>query len=236
MMQLTIQSETKPLEMEDMGDGEFWRIHLDGDEIATNAGPFTASSREIVLEECGYCYHCGAATIAARKIANHTVIWFTNPEHELELDKRKEPIRTFKLTDYEAVLGSSSRELPPLSEKELRYIFSIEATPLWDDFLYTLPELTGDDTGTSTLGVIAKSVVSGELTPHIAKPSHYQSVTFGFDIDHLHETTVDFGIVDDEIAFRFRQRPAVPIWLQLEKPCRELDAIKKHLDAHEEQL
>jgi NAD(P)H-hydrate repair Nnr-like enzyme with NAD(P)H-hydrate dehydratase domain len=73
-MRLKIQTETKTLGMGGMGTADFMHILVDGVEITTQAASFDASSPVITPHECEFCYHCGVPTIAARKIANHTVI------------------------------------------------------------------------------------------------------------------------------------------------------------------
>ena len=231
-MRLKILSETKLLDMEGIGEAEFWRIQLDGEEIATKAQPFTASSCEITLSQCECCYQCGVPSIAVRKISNHTIIWFTNPDDRLD-DLPKEDLRTFHLADYERWLKSKSTELPLLSPEELQHVFSLENLPEWKEPLYTIPELPGDETGIKTLQLIADSVAKGLITPHISDASSFRSIKFGFDIENLFESDIDFALIDDEISFRLKTLPDVPLWLRIEGDDGDFSPVRRWLASAE---
>lgn len=118
-MRLEIQTETKTLGMQGMGDAEFVRILIDDVEIATQAAAFDASSPEITPNECEFCYHCGVPTIAGRKIDGHSVIWFSNPDRQPEHEVATERIRVFNLVEYETALNSKATDLPEFSLDDL---------------------------------------------------------------------------------------------------------------------
>lgn len=232
-MRLKIQSETKLSEMEGVGEAEFWRVQIDGEEIATLADPFTASSPEITLSQCEYCFECGVPSIAVRKISNHTIVWFTNPDDRLD-DLPKEKLRTFSLAEYERCLDSKSTELPLLSCEELQHIFSLENLPYWKEPLYTIPELPGDGIGEKTLQLISDSVAKGLVAPRNNDFSSFQSIKFGFDIDNLFESVIDFALIEDQIAFRFQTLPKVPLWLIIEADDSDFEPVKRWLESEEQ--
>ena len=228
-MRLEIQAETRTLGMDGMGDAEFVRILIDGVEIATDAAAFDASSPEITPNECEFCYHCGVPTIAVRKIADHTVVWFSNPDHGREYDVPAEEFRYFDLVEYESALGGKATGLPEFSAENLHHIFSLEQFPDWKEFLYCLPEIVGDGTGAATMGLITESISNLTIVPGHQDILKFETVAFGFDIDNLLETRIDFALIADEIAFRFQSFPCIPIWLTIESDPNGFAAIKRHI-------
>ncbi len=229
-MRLEIHSETKSLEMDGMGVADFVRIYIDGIEIATHAASFGASSPEITLDECEYCYSCGVPTIAAREIDDHSVIWFTNPDHGRGHGVATEELRIFNMQEYEAALNGKTTDLPELSCGDLRHIFSLEQVPDWKGFLYCLPEIDGDETGANTLGLIVESISSLSITPISQPISKFKTVTFGFGIDRLWESEIDFAILANDLAFRFRSFPSIPVWFKIEQVSDGFAAIRHHVD------
>ena len=228
-MRLEIQPETRTLGMDGMGDADFVRILIDGVEIATQAAAFNASSSEITPNECEFCYHCGVASVAARKIGDHTVVWFSNPDHGRDHDVANEEFRFFNLAEYETALNSKATDLPEFSADDLHHVFSLEHFPDWKEFLYCLPELNGDETGAHTMGIITESVSNLTVTPAIQDISEFETVTFGFDIDELSETRIDFALLADEIVFRFQSFPYIPIWLTIKPNSGDFVAVKRHI-------
>ena len=227
-MRLEIQTETKTLGMDGMGDADFLRVYVDGVEIASHAAPFDASSSEITLGECEFCYQCGIPTIAARKFDDHCIVWFTNPDQRFDLET--EELRIFDLQEYETALSSKATDLPKLLPEELRHIFSLEQFPDWKEFLYCLPEIDGDETGADTMRLIVDSISKLSLAPVAQSVSEFETVTFGFDIDKLLETKIDFAMLSGEVAFRFQSIPNIPIWLKIEPRCDDFVAVKRHLE------
>ena len=216
--------------MEGAGEFDFLRVYVDGAEIATQAASFDASSPQITLSECEFCYHCGIATIAARKIDDHSVVWFTNPNHGRDYEVETEELRIFDLTEYETALKSKTTELPELSTEDMCHILSLEQFPDWKEFLYCLPEMDGDETGADTMGLIAESISKRSFSPSVQSISEFETITFGFDIDKLLETKIDFAMRSSEIVFRFRSFPNIPIWLKIEPSRDDFVAVKRHLE------
>ena len=214
MMQIQVQPERKTLEMEGLGEATFLHVFVDGVEITKEAASFNASTSQIILKECGFCFQCGVPTVAARKIGNHSVVWFTNPDHGRPFAIPTEEIRVFKREDYERALGSNANALPELSVADLRHIFSIEWIPEWKEWLYSLPEIPGDETGAKTMTQIIELISSPAIVPVMDEVHEFQTITFGFDLDQLLETRIDVAIVSNEVAFRFRSFPDIPLWFK----------------------
>jgi hypothetical protein len=119
--------------------------------------------------------------------------------------------------------------LPELSTDDLRHIFSLEQFPDWKEFLYCLPEIDGDDTGANTMGLIVKAISKLPVAPSVQDILEFETVTFGFDIDKLLETTIDFAMLSDEVVFRLQSFPCIPIWLKLASESHDLLAVKRHI-------
>ncbi len=229
-MRLEIQTETKMLGMDGMGNADFFHVYLEGVKITAQAARFDASSSAITLKQCEFCYQCGVPSIAARKIADHSVVWFSNPDLEQTDDVAPEVLRIFNLIDYEAALNSSTSDLPCLSPDDLRHIIALEQFPDWKEFLYCLPEIDGDETGADTMGLIVESISKLSVAPVIQSVSKLETITFGFDIDNLLETKIDFVMLSGEVAFRFQSNPHMPLWLKIEPGPGIFVALTSHLD------
>ncbi|QEG21504.1 hypothetical protein [Mariniblastus fucicola] len=230
MMRLEIQTETKTPGLDGMAEVEFVHVFLDGVKITTQAAFFDASSPEITLHECDYCYQCGVPTIAVRKIADHSVIWFTNPDHGREDDVAREELRIFNLKAYETALNSKTTDLPQISTRDLRHLISLEQFPDWSEVLYSLPEIDGDETGADTMRVIVDSISNLSITPIALHVPEFETVTFGYDIDKLLETQIDFAMLSNEIIFRFRSTPHLPLWIKIVPKPNGFVALKRHLE------
>ena len=206
-----------------------WKVWIDGDVFTDNAEPFEASATKLVLEQCGYCGHCGTPAVAVRRLGD-VILWIAAPEYFGFVFQENE-YRSFSVSDYEAALSGKSSDLPELSPAEVVRIFQRQTIPTWTNAIYRLPGCSTDPHGQVLLQAINRAERDNfaGLTAHASAES-IATIRIGLEEPAAAETVLELGrVATGRTVIRFHQNPALPFWIASDGLSGELD---RYLAAH----
>ena len=220
---ITFQSETRTLG-EDWGTAEFYTVFIDGVQIADSAHAFSASTPEVALSECDFCYHCGRPDTLVRRLDREHVIWFSLIEEGYTPQLRPGTIYKFSATEYQERLGGSVDDLPDLQRSDFEHLLAILAPPNWEDALYTIPELPRDKFGKRILKTINDNLAFGEFA-FSPPPTEFQELRIGIDTKGYPETAILLAKSDQGSIIQFNANPYIPVWMSFVNNSTPFDDI-----------
>jgi len=200
---------------ESTNTAEFWSVTIDGETITADAKPFDASSKEIVLSECDYCYFCGWPEISVRRTDDSHVIWFVNLDDDQSSTIPRNRVFEFESQAYQTQLGGNADDLPHLSFDEFNRLIAAFDFPRAEDALYTIPHLPNDSLGKHTLNRICDALADQRVEFRLESPNNIKNLTIGLDLEKVPESQIVIGELDSETVFRFEHLPSLPLWLAI---------------------
>jgi hypothetical protein len=191
----------------------FWDIRLSDGSHWPTAKPFTASSDQIILNECVECYWCGCPNTWVRQ-AFDKIVWLRCPREDMEPEFEFGEARVFERFDYERAIGGSAGLLPVISSLEICCELKSQRLLEAKTALYRIPDDFRDSQGRKWLEDLASCVKSLDSKVALSEPPPVQfEVRVGVEVEGVPESIVRIGSTTEGWSILFVRNPRFPIWL-----------------------
>jgi hypothetical protein len=197
------------------GPKPFWEVSVDGQYSWSYAKPFSASTAEIILNECVECYCCGIANTWVRRAGRDKIVWLRTQDGNVAPEFDCGDSMVFDREEYEREIGDGScADLPELSSIEVQCEIQSQVLPAARSALYRIPDDSRDPAGANWLRAIAKVVEDMDGHVQVVEaPASYREVRVGLDVHDVPEAISCVGGSSDGNAILLVAFPRFPLWL-----------------------